>query len=364
MRRLPEMRSELSRGVTLVELMVALALGLIVTLVVSQVLSVAEGQKRTTTGGSDAQTNGALALYMLQREVQMAGYGLTVDPAALGCPITARHATAGDFAWTLAPVTIVDGADGAPDTIAVMSARRAFSIPLTVTVDHPQDGDRFTVRSAIGVSVGDLMIAVPSPYGPANGCSAFVVTATEAGNQLVHGVGPGGAWNQDALTTIFPVAGYPAGSLLFNTGQLVNRTFDVTTQSLRQRTLDTATGAIVSEDLFPQIVNLQALYGKDTDSDGVVDTYDSVTPLDNAGWRQVLAVRMALVARSSTYQKEEVTSVEPVWDVGTAVTVVGAADCGASKCITMKVDGLSDWKHYRYIVYDVIAPLRNMLWGG
>lgn len=364
MRHLPQTRPKISRGVTLVELMVALVLGLIVTLVVSQVMSFAEGQKRTTTGGADAQTNGALALYTLQREVQMAGYGLTVDPASLGCPITARHATAGDFAWTLAPVTIVDGIDGAPDTVAVLSARRAYSVPLTVTADHPQDGDRFTVRSTIGVSTGDLMIAVPSPFGPASGCSAFTVTALAAGNQLVHAPGAGGAWNQDALTTIFPAGGYPAGSLLLNAGQMVNRVFEVNAQSLRQRTLDTASGAIVSEDLFPQIVNLQAMYGKDTDNDGVVDIYENVTPANNAGWRQVLAIRIAVVARSATYQKDEVTQAEPVWDVGTATTVVGAIDCGASKCITLKVDTLPDWKHYRYVVYDVVAPLRNMLWGG
>lgn len=364
MRRLPTTFRRLGRGVTLVELMVALVLGLVVTLVVSQVMSFAEGQKRTTTGGSQAQVNGALALYTLQRELQMAGYGLTVNQAALGCPVAARHAVGGDFGWTLTPVTIVDGADGAPDSLVVLSASRAYSVPLTVTVDHPQDGDRFTVRSAIGVSTGDLMIAVPLPFAAGNGCSVFNVTAIEPGNQLVHAPGAAGPWNQDGASSIFPVAGYPAGTFLFNAGQLVNRTFEIDAQTLRQRTLDTATGTVVSQDLFPQIVNLQALYGKDTDDDGVVDTYDNVTPGDNAGWRQVLAIRLALVARSDTYQKEEVTQAEPVWDVGTTTAVTGAVDCGTSKCITLKIDGLADWKHYRYTVYDVVAPLRNMLWGG
>jgi type IV pilus assembly protein PilW len=353
------------RGVTLIELMVALVLGLVVTLVVSQVMSFAEGQKRISTGGADAQINGALGLYTLQREVQMAGYGLTVNQAALGCPIKARHATAGDFDWTLAPVTIVDGAGGAPDAIAVLSADRAFSVPLVVTVDHPQDGDTFTVRSAIGVAAGDVMVAVPQPsYSALNGCSVFNVTEITGVNQLAHKSGAGGAWNHDGASSIFPVAGYPAGTMLVNAGRLVNRVFEVNAQSLRQRTLDTASGAVVNQDLFPQIVNLQALYGKDTNGDGTVDIYDNVTPADNAGWRQVLAVRVALVARSATYQKDEITQAEPVWDVGTATTVVGAVDCGASMCVTLKVDTLADWKHYRYTVYDVVAPLRNMLWGG
>lgn len=353
------------RGVTLIELMVALALGLVVTLVVSQIMAFAEGQKRVTTGSSDAQVNGALALYTLQREIQMAGYGLTLAQGALGCPIKAKHAAAGDFNWTLAPVTITNGAGGAPDTINVMTAERAYSVPLVVTLPHPKDGDRFVVRSPIGAVVGDVMLAVPEVYSATNGCSAFSVTSISGTNQLVHAPGgANGAWNQDGAASIFPDDGYPDGTLLLNAGRIVNRTFEIQAQSLRQRTVNPASGAIDFADLFPQIVNLQAMYGKDTDGDGNVDNYDNATPIDNAGWRQVLAVRMAVVARSVTYQKEEVTFDEPQWDVGTTTAVAGAVDCGDSKCITLKIDGLPDWKHYRYMVFEVVAPLRNMLWGA
>jgi type IV pilus assembly protein PilW len=356
------------RGVTLVELMVALALGLIVTLVVSQIMSFAEGQKRITTGGADAQVNGALALYTLQREIQMAGYGLTMDQDVLGCPVKTKHATGGDATWTLAPVVITDGADGGPDTISLLTAERAYSIPLLVSVDHPKTADRFVVRSVVGVAEGDVLIAVPELYSATNHCTLFGVTAIAGTNQLMHAAGSTGAavWNQDGTSAIFPDAGYPAGTLLVNAGQIVNRVFDVGDQNLRQRTLNTASGGADVQDLFPQIVNLQALYGKDTSvpADGVIDVYDNVTPTTNDGWRRVLAVRIAVVARSATYQKDKVTTAEPRWDVGTATTVAGASDCGDSKCLTLKIDGLvEDWEHYRYSVFEVVAPLRNMLWG-
>lgn len=356
------------RGVTLVELMVALVLGLVVTLVVSQIMSFSEGQKRITTGGADAQVNGALALYTLQREIQMAGYGLTMDKDALGCPIKTQHATGGAATWRLAPIVITDGADGAPDTISLLTAERAYSIPLTVSVDHAKDGDRFTVRSVVGVAAGDVLIAVPEPYSATRHCTLFGVTSIVGTNQLVHAPGASGAgvWNQDGAASIFPAAGYPAGTLLVNAGQIVNRVFEVSGQNLWQRTLNTASGDVDSQELFPQIVNLQALYGKDTSAtpDGVIDVYDNITPTTNDGWRRVLAVRIAVVARSATYQKEEVTTAEPQWDVGTTTTVAGASDCGASKCLTLKIDGLvADWKHYRYSVFEVVAPLRNMLWG-
>lgn len=100
------------RGVTLIELMVGLLLGLVVVLVTAQVLSFSEGQKRVTTGGGDAQVNGALGLYTLQREIQMAGYGLLSDLSVLGCPIQANHAVAGALNWTLVPVMITAGAAG------------------------------------------------------------------------------------------------------------------------------------------------------------------------------------------------------------------------------------------------------------
>jgi type IV pilus assembly protein PilW len=116
-------------------------------------------------------------------------------------------------------------------------------------------------------------------------------------------------------------------------------------------------------DLFPNIVGLRAYYGKDTDADGVIDAYDQTTPTTNAGWQQVLAVRLALVARSAQYERDEVTSANPMWVVGDSPAVSPApVTCGASKCVELKVDGLADWKHYRYKVYDTVVPLRNLVW--
>lgn len=365
--RTPIHRRAGQRGVSLVELMVGVVLGLVVTLVVAQVMSFAEQQKRVTTGGSDAQVNGALALYTLQRELQMAGYGLTADRDALGCAIKARFGNGGtSFSWSLAPVIITDGSNGAPDQIDILSASRPFSVPLLVTTDHAKTGDRFIVRSSIGAAAGDMMIAVPQGHDPVtNWCTAFTVSSLAGTNQLVHASGTGGPWNQDGGSSIMPATGYPAGSSLVNAGQLINRSFGISAaQALRQRTLNPSTAATDEQELFPQIVNLQAMYGKDTDGDGVVDSYDNTTPTTNAGWRQVLAVRLALVARSASYDKNEVTTAAPLWDVGTSASVAGASACGSSRCLTLKVDGLADWKHYRYTVFDVVAPLRNVVWGG
>ena len=66
-----------SGGFSLVEIMVGMVISLLSILVVLQTFGVFEGQKRSTTSGSDAQTNGVFATYIVERDVRMAGYGFT-----------------------------------------------------------------------------------------------------------------------------------------------------------------------------------------------------------------------------------------------------------------------------------------------
>jgi type IV pilus assembly protein PilW len=378
-------RRRCSAGFNLIELMIGAAIGTVATLVIANVLLVSEGQRRTVTAGSDAQVNGSLSLYTVQRDVQMAGYGLSALNA-LGCEIRAKRNGA-TFTWTLAPVLITDGANGAPDSITVLgSASDTYAAPVRVVVDHPRQAANFFVDTTIGVSEGDLMLAVPPVIDASNWCSVFNVTGlggaggggggdgggggggggqgqAQGQNQVLHDAGNNGPWNQPGGQTIFPNAGYPAGSFLVNLGPMVNRTYAVSTRNaLQSTTLDTASGSTTTRELFPGIVNLQAYYGLDTNADGAVDRYTATTPTSNAGWRQLLTVRMAIVARSGQFEKEDVTHAQPLWDLGTAVPVDGSVDCDGSKCVTLNISHLTDWKRYRYKVYDVVVPVRNMLW--
>ena len=66
---------------------------------------------------------------------------------------------------------------------------------------------------------------------------------------------------------------------------------------------------------------MKALYGRDSNGDGVVDTYDTTLPVTNADWQKVMAVRVVMVARSGQREKDEVTAAEPTWDVGANVAV-------------------------------------------
>jgi len=349
-------------GFTLVELMVGVTIGLLSTLVIASVLVYSEGNKRSASSGSDAQINGGLAIYAVQRQLKMAGYGLATDGQVLGCALSAQYggvAVAG-LAPTLAPVLITQGAGGAPDTLRVLAAATpGFSLPVSLSApfyNPAGPGDqrtRMVVKSAVGIATGDLLALV---YGPDQPCQIFQATATNTGQVTRN---DSATWNSNQ----FPDAASADGAFLINLGTLSDLSFGVTADNkLRQTQFDLSTRTNVTQDLQSNVINLQALYGKDTDGDDVVDSFDTTTPTNNAEWLQVRAVRVAIVARSAQYEKDEVTQTQPLWDVGNFAAVAGTAACGSSKCLTLTVNGASDWKHYRYKVFDVLVPLRNQVW--
>jgi type IV pilus assembly protein PilW len=280
-------------------------------------------------------------------------------------------AAVGNFPATLVPVTITDGAAGAPDAVRILaSGKTSYSVPLRI-VAPGNSATNYPVGSVRGIASGDLVIASSSMSGaPSVPCRVLQVTANPGSvPEVVNGASSG--WNDAA-----PAAGvYPDGGGLINMGKPMDVSYAIEGNALMvtMLTLDAASSEpdySAPAELFPNIVQLQALYGKDTNADGNVDTWDNVTPLVPSDWRQVLAVRIAVVARNAQYEKEDVTHGNIAWDVGSAGTVAGSAPCvlpsgAASRCVSIKIDGLGDdWKRYRYRLFDTIVPLRNMLWSS
>jgi type IV pilus assembly protein PilW len=365
-----------SRGFSLVELMVGLTVGLVATVVVVQVLSFAEGQKRSTTSGADAQVSGALALYAIQRDVQMAGYGFSSSPGSLGCALAYSYkgAAIAGFPAALVPVSITQGAGGAPDSLRVLFSNKISASTPTRIIPPGYDpavmakSKSFPVMSSLGIKQSDLLLAVTDGVST---CSLFQATA-DGSTGSVPRADDGAGWN----TAGRPVTAYADGSYLVNLGQLTDHVYDInpTTNALRVTAFGAATASYAANDLQPGIVQLKAMYGKcstcTATTIGPIDSFDNTTPTTNAGWLQVRAIRVALVARSTQYEKDVVTSADQVasgllWDVGSATPVNGTATTtchGTSKCVTLKLDTTATWQHYRYKVYDTLIPLRNVAW--
>ncbi len=371
-----------SAGFSLVELMVGVGVGLLSTIVIATVLANSEQQKRANSSGTDAQIAGTLALHELERYVTEAGYGLSSDVNGVGCALTANYggvAVAGAPA-DLAPVVITPGADGKPSTIRVTRSNTAqFALPAQVQAPYFDPGSggsvatTVVVQSTLGMSAGDLLAVVSPPLTPltsATGlgrCAVFQATALNADNRGIQRTIDAG-WN--GLGDVGALGG---SHYVVNLGGLEAQTFTVgpakdaggkdTAQhqlsvsrfSLRDRTSS-------SQVLQMGIVDLKAFYGKDNDNDGAVDAYDTTTPTTIDGWLTVKSVRVALLARSASFEKTDVTPAAPLWDVGKNIPVAGSVDCGSSKCIAMNPAVSTDWKHYHYKLYEVVIPLRNQLW--
>ena len=81
------------RGLTLVEILIALALGLVVVLVVGQIYLSGRQSYRTQTGFGSMQENGRFAMYFLQRDIRMAGFPRVLGPGGT-LPVVASFNTA------------------------------------------------------------------------------------------------------------------------------------------------------------------------------------------------------------------------------------------------------------------------------
>lgn len=350
---------------SLVELLVAAAIGIIASLAIFQVFAVFEGQKRTTTSGGEAQTNGTLALFTVEREVRLSGYGFNAADL-VGCTAQGwdEQTSAALAPWTLAPIVInqgtgsTPGVAGSPDTVMVMYGN-GDQLPAPVTLGVGSLGttdDFFKIFNPFGFRKGDVVVfaeagrpctlAQVSEIPPATGDSTkFNV---QPGTTYVNTSGapvPTRYNNPSGLGTA-----YSASGKVFNLGEAPTiRTFSVQNAQLVSQPITSATAT----PLYDGIAQLQAQYGKDTNNDGVVDVFDEATPTNTAGWAAVLAVRIAVVARSSLYEKEQVSP----------ATIRLWADSAAAPTTTGPEWTLTaDERHYRYKVFQTVVPLRNMIW--
>ena len=103
-------------------------------------------------------------------------------------------------------------------------------------------------------------------------------------------------------------------------------------------------------------MQLKAQYGKDTNDDGQVDSFDSTQPTTSAEWAQIVAVRVAVVARSSLMEKPNATT--GLCDTTTAASVNMPTWSGG----TFDLSANADWQCYRYKTFETTVPLRNMIW--
>lgn len=339
------MRATPHAGFTLIEIMIGMAVGMMALLAVLTVFEASEGYKRTITGGGDAQTNGAIAISALQRDIRQAGHGVSAL-SQLGCTVLLRT---GLTLTGMAPVILnhanIPAGDANTDTLLV-----GYGASVGAT-----EGDRiitvssntYTINPPVSYSVGDAVLA--GPLGTTN-CSGTLTLGRVTG---VAG---------SAITLGANLGAIP-GNLLYNLGpQPRLRAYAVRGGNLTvcdfidndcSATADTGNVAIW-RPIASNLVSLRAQYGRDTSAtmDGIVDAYDQTNGTTACEWARIAAVRLAVVARSTQYEKDAITT------DGSAATWAGQTNAPIS------LSGLTNTTHYRYRKFETTVPILNIVKPG
>ncbi len=396
-------------GFSLVELMVGLVIGLIATIVVMQTFSAFEGSKRTTTGIADAQTNGNIGLYMIQRELQFAGYGIPLTSGTLPTITPATAANTFQFANyanqtpdevkaakqaainayntrieadkvfvaggvnysalkcdTAAPSDVInldiDNVSALPNATSI-----ARNIITPVTITDGANSDSIVVRygdSTRGAIATDIVTLTGSDYiGVDNnmGCrnnDVVLVTRNASISCFATRVTATGVNGPANGITVLSNAGLMQNDKVACLGQVKAVTFDVAANQLRRT--NPTTGA--QEAILSEIVSLQAQYGvADTPNSELVTSWQDAT----GGWapatisiadrNRIKVVRIAVIARNNLLERDVVSQLCDGAAVGPARVCVFGGNLDLSGTLG------ANWTNYRYRVYEVTVPLRNML---
>ena len=409
-------------GFSLVEMMVAVVISLIGTLVMFQIFAVSEGQKRTTVSGGDAQQNGAIGLYTIERDMRNAGHGLT-DLIARGEPIYGWNnliiPAAARAPIIMRPVLITRGV--ASDVIEVnYSTFEGMTAPVKVTSQagwNPASvapANTLQIASIAGFNTGNKIVVcppIPHPLGPPPGPADNTCILAE-----ITGFGNNPALPGQVLLapppTPFSVDGGPLEQSQFNPAgsfSLLNPTLVADGKALpavyiagsgasddsvifnlgnawvaRRYSVDVASGQLMVDDgggaqeFADGIVAIRAQYGIDTSTplDNVVDEW--VDP------RPVLGNPFAdSVPNHLSFNTATRASIAAGWRRVQAIRIAVVARSGllekteveSRSSITLWANpagnptpapvfniAAGDARHYRYKVFESIVPLRNMVW--
>lgn len=353
-------------GFGLVEVLVAMAIGMIGILAIMQAFAMNERYKENTLGASGSQTNGNIALFTLERDVRMAGHGIA-STAAFGCS-TIQYQYQGAYSsppgpagpgalptLRFVPVVIDQGAAGASDTITTLSSSNAYrTSPASLSDNMPPTSSELKVENGMGFEIGDLAIATQGST-----CSLMEITQIQdPASHYQHR--PTSDYNPPGGTSLLP--GFTIGAQIYSLGKPQMRIYTVANNNLTVRDWGTMLTNGTPTVLVNEIVNLQAEYGKDdgsnggTAGDGIVDAYSTVTPTDAAGWMSVLSIRMAILARGA-YERPNPAgtctatpaAAMPTWAGGTPIKDPNITPDGDPSC-------------YRYRLFESTVPIRNMVW--
>lgn len=369
------------RGFSLVELMVALVIGLVLMLTISTMVSRQESVRRGVTSGNDLTSNTAYAAYMLDRQLRSAGSGFSQNWAAhYGCPLVASLNNAQILpapqpfpapfaavpqAVALAPLVVHPGAGAnGSDVIAVMTGNSALSESTLPIAPGSATVGQLNLPNTMGMRAGDLVVLSHAPLS----CMLQQVASPFVGGTAIT-LPFGGAYYAPVINGT-PLTSFGVG---INQAQLAVLG-NVTINQPRLMLIGVrADATLVSYDLLQLsspnveslvegVVDMRVRYGINTTlatgKAATVDAwvmpgsagYDVTTlqaPAGAANLASILAVQVSLVMRSDLVERSDVTP----------ATLTLFANLPQAMQQTYTVPAGTTNQRYRVVEFTV--PLRN-----
>ena len=306
------------RGFTLVEVMVAITIGLIVLAAVAQIFATSRGTYRLEENLARVQESGRFAVEFLTRDLRMAGYAGCVNiNQALNAnanytatnhlnPSTPPEATnfmpgehlrgfhyndgTGDWEPPL-PTGIFSTGEVNANTDVVL-IRRGSPNPMRVTTPY-----MVTDASALQLPVGnDLQIGDIVMVSDCTNVDIFQITGPDVpdtSGTLNHNTGTGTPGNATQ-----PLSKTYAGDAEIM--ELFTQLYYVGTGASGEPALmrkDLAGGTFgPGQELVEGVESLRVLYGEDTNGDRSADIY--VLPAAVTDWTRVVSIRVGLLVRT------------------------------------------------------------------
>lgn len=388
-------------GFSLVEILVAMAIGMVTMLVILQVLSTAEAHRRSVSSGSDAGTSGAIALQGIQRDLLNSGYGLLLDTVNLftacggpGGVVSGYNSTRSTAAFTIQanqflPVAIytpgnnpagLAAADANTDIIQVIYGGSNFSVGRGIQVTDDAVAGRLNTVVASGFVTSGLTVATggaaESPHLAlilqGTNCALTQLTTIASVSQINRATS---VWNEAGNFNrgLNLAVGNPG--TLYSLGppeRFVIRAYAVRGGRLTACSPIYQDCALADEwvSVGDGVVSLRAQFGVDTDNNDVVDTWTAAAP---ANWEDAKVVRVALVSRGQDRQRDPIANSDctPSWAGNDNDSLVASLGCpaGAPPAAQIVLNSADtpdsgNWDRYRHRVFQTTVPVRNMFWSN
>jgi type IV pilus assembly protein PilW len=373
-----------ARGFSIVELMVAVTVGMLAIMFATRLIVSSEQNKSIGLGSSDQMQNGMLALFSITEDATQAGWGMNDDLIA-GCNTvfsdTAGYALpaadrGGVSVTPLAAVVIRNNANGS-DELSLNTGSSPSGVGSVKVSDTYAGADTLRISTAapFGFLKDDAIIVVPEPRG--GDCALAQLTADPLGAVLTFTALPEARYNRNTLGAAFGAN----LARVYNLGPARNlalHTWSVQNGVLMLRASNLAGAMAARSTVVEGIVALKAQYGFATGAfnpatgmqvaqwSNTMINADGDAVTGSAGdYQQVAAIRVAVVARSKVPEKPaangqcSATTDKPVVFASASPASVTAVP------VTVEVAQAGDtisWKCYRYRVFETIIPIRNSGW--